>query len=148
MAAIRCTMSLWSVWQMACRCNGVVVSHSPMDQWHVLFQNLSQSYTPVNGLRELPQGSPQDPCDPPLPSVWDWALQYSGQRRARFTQPVTQPACPPPLLNGNLNTNLDPHRVSAHNCPALPCGSEGIDNRVSSRGICIQELMCTSVASA
>ncbi|XP_062394747.1 myotubularin-related protein 11 [Sardina pilchardus] len=73
-------------------------------------QHLAQSYTPVNGLRELPQGSPQDPCDPPLPPVWDWALQYSSQRRAHFTQPVTQPACPPPLLNGNLNTNLDPHR--------------------------------------
>ncbi|KAL2084410.1 hypothetical protein ACEWY4_019928 [Coilia grayii] len=73
-------------------------------------QHLAQSYTPVNGLRELPRGSPQEPCDPPLPPVWDWALQYSSQRRARFTQPVTQPASPPPLLNGNLNTNLDPHR--------------------------------------
>lgn len=83
------------------------------NQWtNAMSQNLPQSYTPVNGLRELPQGSPQDSCDPPLPSVWDWALQYSSQRRARFTQPATQPAYPPPLLNGNLNTNLDPHRVS------------------------------------
>lgn len=73
-------------------------------------QHLAQSYTPVNGLRELPHGSAQDPCDPPLPPVWDWALQYSSQRRARFTQPITQPSCPPPLLNGNLNISLDPHR--------------------------------------
>ncbi|XP_016394093.1 myotubularin-related protein 11 [Sinocyclocheilus rhinocerous] len=70
-------------------------------------QHLPQSYTPVNGLRELPMGAPEEPVDPPFPPVWDWALQYSGQRRAHFTQPVSQPACPPPVLNGNLNTNLD-----------------------------------------
>ncbi|XP_050987509.1 myotubularin-related protein 11 isoform X1 [Labeo rohita] len=70
-------------------------------------QHLPQSYTPVNGLRELPIGAPEEPVDPPFPPVWDWALQYSSQRRARFTQPVSQPACPPPVLNGNLNTNLD-----------------------------------------
>ncbi|XP_048067519.1 myotubularin-related protein 11-like, partial [Megalobrama amblycephala] len=70
-------------------------------------QHLPQSYTPVNGLRELPMGAPEEPVDPPFPPVWDWALQYSSQRRARFTQPVSQPACPPPVLNGNLNTNLD-----------------------------------------
>ncbi|KTF81082.1 hypothetical protein cypCar_00029575, partial [Cyprinus carpio] len=70
-------------------------------------QHLPQSYTPVNGLRELPMGAPEESVDPPFPPVWDWALQYSGQRRARFTQPVSQPACPPPVLNGNLNTNLE-----------------------------------------
>ncbi|KAI2654927.1 Myotubularin-related protein 11 [Labeo rohita] len=60
----------------------------------------SQSYTPVNGLRELPIGAPEEPVDPPFPPVWDWALQYSSQRRARFTQPVSQPACPPPHNDG------------------------------------------------
>lgn len=75
-------------------------------------QNHGQSYTPVNGWRDvlLPDSS-SDPSDPPLPPVWDWALQYSKQRRDRFTQPV--PPIPPlqPLLNGNLNTNPDTHRV-------------------------------------
>lgn len=70
-------------------------------------QHLPQSYTPVNGLRELPMGEPEEPVDPPFPPVWDWALQYSSSRRARFTQPVSQPACLPPVLNGNLNTNLE-----------------------------------------
>ncbi|XP_028834744.1 myotubularin-related protein 11 isoform X2 [Denticeps clupeoides] len=74
-------------------------------------QHLSQSYTQVNGLRELPRVSPQDPTDPPLPPVWDWALQYSSERQAHFTQPATQPSTVPPLLNGNLNTCLDGHRV-------------------------------------
>ena len=43
--------------------------------------------------------------------MWDWALQYSKHRRDRFTQPI--PPIPPlqPLLNGNLNTNPDSHRV-------------------------------------
>ncbi|KAI7806432.1 myotubularin-related protein 11 [Triplophysa rosa] len=70
-------------------------------------QHLPQSYTPVNGLRELPMGEPEEPVDPPFPPVWDWALQYSSSRRARFTQPVSQAACIPPVLNGNLNTNLE-----------------------------------------
>ncbi len=73
----------------------------------VSLQHLPQSYTPVNGLRELPMGAQEETVDPPFPPVWDWVLQYSGQRRARFTQPVSQPTCPPPVLNGNLNTNLD-----------------------------------------
>ncbi|KAM3872961.1 myotubularin-related protein 11 [Diretmus argenteus] len=76
-------------------------------------QHLTQSYTPVNGWRDvLPRLSSSDPSDPPLPPVWDWALQYSGERRVRFTQPV--PPTPPlqPLLNGNLNTNPDTHRSS------------------------------------
>uniref|UniRef100_A0A4W6BT05 Myotubularin related protein 11 n=1 Tax=Lates calcarifer TaxID=8187 RepID=A0A4W6BT05_LATCA len=76
-------------------------------------QNLGQSYTPVNGWRDvLHPDSSSDPSDPPLPSVWDWALQYSKHRRDRFTQPV--PPTPPlqPLLNGNLNTNPDTHRLT------------------------------------
>ncbi|KAM4600422.1 myotubularin-related protein 11 [Polymixia lowei] len=76
-------------------------------------QSLSQTYTPANGWRDLlPRGSSSDPADPALPPVWDWALQYSGQRSARFTQPV--PPTPPlqPLINGNLNTNQDAHRLS------------------------------------
>lgn len=75
-------------------------------------QNLGQSYTPVNGWRDMPYpDSSSDPSDPPLPPVWDWALQYSKDKRDRFTQPV--PPAPPlqPLLNGNLNTNPDTHRV-------------------------------------
>lgn len=84
-------------------------------------QNSGQSYTPVNGWRDTlhPDSSP-DPCDPPLPPVWDWALQYSQQRRDAFTQPV--PPLPPaqPLLNGNLNTNPDSHRVSARKPTAPP----------------------------
>uniref|UniRef100_A0A8C3AFV4 Myotubularin related protein 11 n=1 Tax=Cyclopterus lumpus TaxID=8103 RepID=A0A8C3AFV4_CYCLU len=73
-------------------------------------QNLGQSYTPVNGWRDMESSS--DPSDPPLPSVWDWSLQYSKHRRDRFTQPV--PPIPPlqPLLNGNLNTNPDTHRLT------------------------------------
>lgn len=70
-------------------------------------QNLPQSYTPVNGLRELPMGDPEEPVDPPFPPVWDWALQYSSLRRARFTQPVSQPVRLPPVLNGNLNRNQE-----------------------------------------
>uniref|UniRef100_A0A3Q3FMP7 Myotubularin related protein 11 n=1 Tax=Labrus bergylta TaxID=56723 RepID=A0A3Q3FMP7_9LABR len=76
-------------------------------------QNLGQSYTPVNGWRDmLHPDSSSDPSDPPLPPVWDWALQYSKSRRDRFTQPV--PPIPPlqPLLNGNLNTNPDTHRLT------------------------------------
>ncbi|XP_042160523.1 myotubularin-related protein 11 isoform X1 [Oncorhynchus tshawytscha] len=76
-------------------------------------QNLSQSYTPVNGWRDVvPRGSFPDPSDPPLPPVWDWVLQYSSQRRERFTQPVSLPALPQPLYNGNLNTNPEAHRLS------------------------------------
>uniref|UniRef100_UPI0037E778B0 myotubularin-related protein 11 n=1 Tax=Semicossyphus pulcher TaxID=241346 RepID=UPI0037E778B0 len=76
-------------------------------------QNLGQSYTPVNGWRDvLHPDSSLDASDPPLPPVWDWALQYSKPRRDRFTQPV--PPIPPlqPLLNGNLNTNPDSHRLA------------------------------------
>ncbi|XP_061573413.1 myotubularin-related protein 11 [Cololabis saira] len=76
-------------------------------------QNLGQSYTPVNGWRDaLHPDSSSDPADPPLPPVWDWALQYSRERQARFTQPV--PPAPPlqPLLNGNLNTHPDSHRMN------------------------------------
>ncbi|KTG16020.1 hypothetical protein cypCar_00017348 [Cyprinus carpio] len=49
-------------------------------------QHLPQSYTPVNGLRELPVGVPEEPVDPPFPPV---------------------PPVLAPVLNGNLNTNLD-----------------------------------------
>ncbi|XP_047453813.1 myotubularin-related protein 11 [Mugil cephalus] len=76
-------------------------------------QNLGQSYTPVNGWRDvLHLDSSSDPSDPPLPPVWDWALQYSKEKQERFTQPV--PPTPPlqPLLNGNLNTNPDTHRLA------------------------------------
>ncbi|XP_071378093.1 myotubularin-related protein 11 [Centroberyx affinis] len=76
-------------------------------------QHLSQSYTPVNGWRDvLPRGSSQDPSDPPLPPVWDWALQYSSPKRTRFTQPVPPTPSLQPLLNGNLNTNPDAFRLS------------------------------------
>ncbi|XP_034030135.1 myotubularin-related protein 11 isoform X2 [Thalassophryne amazonica] len=76
-------------------------------------QHLSQSYTPVNGWRDVvvPDSS-SDPCDPPLPPVWDWALQYSKERQDHFTQPVAPTTPPQPLLNGNLNTNPDMHRMS------------------------------------
>ncbi|XP_038161258.1 myotubularin-related protein 11 isoform X2 [Cyprinodon tularosa] len=76
-------------------------------------QNVSQSYTPVNGWRDmLSPHSSSDPLDPPLPPVWDWALQYSQERRDRFSQSVV--AAPPlqALLNGNLNTNLDAHLLA------------------------------------
>ncbi|XP_066577691.1 myotubularin-related protein 11 [Amia ocellicauda] len=65
-------------------------------------QRLSQSYTPVNGWREmLPRN--QTPTDPPLPAVWDWALQYSQQRRAAFRIPINTPSAPGTVPNGNLN---------------------------------------------
>ncbi|XP_040022208.2 myotubularin-related protein 11 isoform X2 [Gasterosteus aculeatus] len=73
-------------------------------------QNLGQSYTPVNGWRDVDSSS--DPSDPPLPSVWDWSLQYSKHRRDRFTQPVPPIPSLQPLLNGNLNTHPDTHRPS------------------------------------
>ncbi|XP_076006506.1 myotubularin-related protein 11 isoform X2 [Genypterus blacodes] len=76
-------------------------------------QHSSQSYTPVNGWRDLlPPGSASDPSDPPLPSVWDWGLQYSKQRLARFTQPVAPTPPLQTLLNGNLNTNPDTHKLA------------------------------------
>ncbi|XP_045901900.1 myotubularin-related protein 11 isoform X1 [Micropterus dolomieu] len=76
-------------------------------------QNLGQSYTPVNGWRDvLHPDSSSDPSDPPLPSVWDWALQYNKHRLDRFTQPVTPIPPLQPLLNGNLNTNPDAHRLT------------------------------------
>uniref|UniRef100_A0A665UF01 Myotubularin phosphatase domain-containing protein n=1 Tax=Echeneis naucrates TaxID=173247 RepID=A0A665UF01_ECHNA len=76
-------------------------------------QNHGQSYTPVNGWRDVPHpDSSSDPSDPPLPPVWDWALQYSKHRRDRFTQPVPATPPPQPLLNGNLNTKPDTHRLA------------------------------------
>uniref|UniRef100_A0A3Q2CVE6 Myotubularin related protein 11 n=1 Tax=Cyprinodon variegatus TaxID=28743 RepID=A0A3Q2CVE6_CYPVA len=70
-------------------------------------------YTPVNGWRDmLSPHSSSDPLDPPLPPVWDWALQYSQERRDRFSQSVVAPPPLQPLLNGNLNTNLDAHRLA------------------------------------
>ncbi|XP_033836611.1 myotubularin-related protein 11 [Periophthalmus magnuspinnatus] len=74
-------------------------------------QHVGQSYTRVEGWRDL-TFDPGDSCDPPLPPVWDWDLQYSKQRQAAFTQPV---ACPPsvqPLLNGNLNSGTDTLRIT------------------------------------
>uniref|UniRef100_A0A8C9RCS6 Myotubularin related protein 11 n=1 Tax=Scleropages formosus TaxID=113540 RepID=A0A8C9RCS6_SCLFO len=67
-------------------------------------KHLPQCYTPVNGWREglLPPG-PNSLLDPPLPPVWDWALQYSICKRACFIQPRPPAAPRPPVLNGNLN---------------------------------------------
>ncbi|KAK5600307.1 hypothetical protein CRENBAI_001393 [Crenichthys baileyi] len=76
-------------------------------------QNVGQSYTPVNGWRDIPSlDSLSDPSDPPLPPVWDWALQYSRERQDRFSQPVSPMLPLQPLLNGNLNTNQDAHRLA------------------------------------
>ncbi|XP_049587448.1 myotubularin-related protein 11 isoform X1 [Syngnathus scovelli] len=76
-------------------------------------QNVGQCYTPVNGWREpLHPDSTLEPPDPPLPPVWDWSLQYCEQRQAAFTQPVAQTPAPAPLLNGNLNSQLDARRPS------------------------------------
>uniref|UniRef100_A0A3P8VTC3 Myotubularin related protein 11 n=1 Tax=Cynoglossus semilaevis TaxID=244447 RepID=A0A3P8VTC3_CYNSE len=75
-------------------------------------QNQGQSYTPVKGWRdELPQDPSADLCDPPLPPVWDWALQYSKHRQESFTQPVATTTVHQPLLNGNLNIKKDQHKV-------------------------------------
>ncbi|XP_011603406.1 myotubularin-related protein 11 [Takifugu rubripes] len=75
-------------------------------------QNLGQSYTPVNGWRDtLHPDALADLSDPPLPPVWDWALQYSKHRRDHFTQPVSPVPPLQPLLNGNLNTNPDTLRL-------------------------------------
>nr|XP_023657190.1 myotubularin-related protein 11-like [Paramormyrops kingsleyae] len=69
-------------------------------------QRLPQSYTPVNGCwREAtPPDSTQDPLDLLFPAVWDWALQYSPQRRVQFSQPLTNSGPVHSVLNGNLNT--------------------------------------------
>ncbi|XP_053737346.1 myotubularin-related protein 11 isoform X1 [Synchiropus splendidus] len=76
-------------------------------------QSLGQSYTPNNGWRgSFNSDLSSDPSDPPLPPVWDWALQYSKQRQTQFTQPVPPTATQQPLLNGNLNTNPDAHRLT------------------------------------
>ncbi|XP_026173515.1 myotubularin-related protein 11 isoform X3 [Mastacembelus armatus] len=81
-------------------------------------QNLGQSYTPVNGWRDvLHPDSSSDPSDPPLPPVWDWALQYSKHRQDRFTQPVAPTPPFQPLFNGNLNTNPDTHRQLTDTIP-------------------------------
>lgn len=76
-------------------------------------QHLAQSYTPVNGWRDLllPDMS-SDPCDPPLPPLWDWDLQHSKQRQAQFTQPVPPSPSLQPLLNGNLNKATDTLRIA------------------------------------
>ncbi|KAI6073022.1 Myotubularin-related protein 11 [Aix galericulata] len=44
-------------------------------------QPRGQTYTPVNGCWDPPAGSR-------LPPVWDWALRYSPQQRARFRNPA------------------------------------------------------------
>uniref|UniRef100_A0A672G3Z6 Myotubularin related protein 11 n=1 Tax=Salarias fasciatus TaxID=181472 RepID=A0A672G3Z6_SALFA len=60
-------------------------------------QNSGQSYTPVNGWRDVLVPDPSDPSDPPLPPVWDWSLQHSKDAQDRFTQPVPpSPPSPPP----------------------------------------------------
>lgn len=74
-------------------------------------QHLSQSYTRVEGWRDQ-TFDPGDSCDPPLPAVWDWVLQYSKERQAAFTQPVACSGPAPPLLNGNLNTSTDTLRIA------------------------------------
>ncbi|KAL4629566.1 myotubularin-related protein 11-like [Arapaima gigas] len=75
-------------------------------------KHLPQCYTPVNGWREgLLPPSPHGSLDPPLPPVWDWALQYSPQRRACFTQPGPPTAPHPPALNGKFNTNKSTDRT-------------------------------------
>ncbi|TNN02147.1 hypothetical protein fugu_009634 [Takifugu bimaculatus] len=73
----------------------------------------SGSHTPqVNGWRDtLHPDALADLSDPPLPPVWDWALQYSKHRRDHFTQPVSPVPPLQPLLNGNLNTNPDTLRL-------------------------------------
>ncbi|NXL83362.1 MTMRB protein, partial [Alectura lathami] len=47
----------------------------------------SQTYTPVNGHWDPPQGSAA--CR--LPPVWAWGLRYSRQQRARFRNPAGVP---------------------------------------------------------
>lgn len=87
------------------------------------FQNQGQSYTPVKGWRdELPQDPSADLCDPPLPPVWDWALQYSKHRQESFTQPVATTTVHQPLLNGNLNIKKDQHKVGLVYCFAFLTG--------------------------
>ncbi|XP_023657190.2 myotubularin-related protein 11 [Paramormyrops kingsleyae] len=75
-------------------------------------QRLPQSYTPVNGCwREAtPPDSTQDPLDLLFPAVWDWALQYSPQRRVQFSQPLTNSGPVHSVLNGNLNTAPHYHK--------------------------------------
>lgn len=68
-------------------------------------QTMGQSYTPVNGWRDIVPPDPSEPSDPPLPPVWDWTLQHHKTTQDRFRQPLPPPAPPPPLLNGNLNTD-------------------------------------------
>uniref|UniRef100_A0AAV2MF02 Myotubularin phosphatase domain-containing protein n=1 Tax=Knipowitschia caucasica TaxID=637954 RepID=A0AAV2MF02_KNICA len=74
-------------------------------------QHVGQSYTRVEGWRDVPLEL-EDLCDPPLPPVWDWDLQYSKERQASFTQPIPSPTPPQPLLNGNLNTGTDTLRMA------------------------------------
>ncbi|KAK7886185.1 hypothetical protein WMY93_025806 [Mugilogobius chulae] len=74
-------------------------------------QHLGQSYTRVEGWQDVTL-DPGEGCDPPLPPVWDWDLQYSKERQATFTQPVASCALVPPLLNGNLNTGPDALRIT------------------------------------
>ncbi|NXI64591.1 MTRAB protein, partial [Anseranas semipalmata] len=54
-------------------------------------QPRSQTYTPVNGWWDSPQGRVGSAASQ-LPPVWDWALRYSRQQRARFRNPAGVPS--------------------------------------------------------
>lgn len=104
-------------------CWDILISFRRIIKSPTAFQNQGQSYTPVKGWRdELPQDPSADLCDPPLPPVWDWALQYSKHRQESFTQPVATTTVHQPLLNGNLNIKKDQHKVGLVYCFAFLTG--------------------------
>nr|XP_027300305.2 myotubularin-related protein 11 isoform X1 [Anas platyrhynchos] len=64
-------------------------------------QPRGQTYTPVNGCWDPPAGSR-------LPPVWDWALRYSPQQRARFRNPAGGGGTLSPQNTGDPETTATP----------------------------------------
>ncbi|XP_058863502.1 myotubularin-related protein 11 isoform X1 [Acipenser ruthenus] len=65
-------------------------------------QHLSQSYTPVNGWQELVNGGLAPGWGgPSFPSVWDWALHCTPERRDSFRKPSNAPLSSGIAPNGN-----------------------------------------------
>ncbi|MGH0175872.1 UNVERIFIED_CONTAM: hypothetical protein FKN15_071453, partial [Acipenser sinensis] len=80
-------------------------------------QHLSQSYTPVNGWQELVNGGlAPGSGGPSFPSVWDWALHCTPERRDSFRKPSNAPLSPGTVPNGNSEM------PSSHEARERPAG--------------------------
>ncbi|XP_035202333.1 LOW QUALITY PROTEIN: myotubularin-related protein 11 [Oxyura jamaicensis] len=77
-------------------------------------QPRSQTYTPVNGWWDPPPGQGGSATSR-LPPVWDWALRYSPQQRARFRNPAGVPSTLGP-----------PDTVTPQTTGTVSCGVGGV----------------------